>query len=342
MAKLNEILPLVIQSLVIFTVVLVAILIYILPLDRKRQNLPLCIFLFQIGLHLLTDLTADTPIFNSPRIHFIPSVFIFLYAPWLYIHASRMLEVRLKRLWPHFMLSFIFMLIYLIYGFVKGLFFIVYGLQYLFYLWLSSKLLIENKPKNRIKLLWIRFVFYGFGLIWLFAFAANIFGYFLLENIADIIEVASFFVTIGFVFTLLYFVIVHSNLFMFVKIGKHSQLLDKETLESTSIKRMEQLQYELGQKQIFKNPNLNREEIASLLNLDVQTLSKEINQYFKITLPELINRYRIEEAKNLLKNKSLSIKEIYYEIGFQSRSVFNTAFKKNTGVTPNEYRNTIK
>jgi AraC-like DNA-binding protein len=56
---------------------------------------------------------------------------------------------------------------------------------------------------------------------------------------------------------------------------------------------------------------------------------------------DLINHYRIEEAKNSLTNpkkNDSSILEIAYEVGFNSKEVFNRCFKKYTGMTPSEYK----
>jgi AraC-like DNA-binding protein len=65
-------------------------------------------------------------------------------------------------------------------------------------------------------------------------------------------------------------------------------------------------------------------------------------QSFNQNFRDFINKYRIEESKFLLKNKSngnKTILEIAYEVGFNSKSAFNAAFKKFTGLTPKEYRN---
>jgi AraC-like DNA-binding protein len=101
------------------------------------------------------------------------------------------------------------------------------------------------------------------------------------------------------------------------------------------MKKLEEL---LTVEKIYRDPEINREQIAQRLGLDVQALSKQVNQYFKMSLPELVNHYRIAEAKERLKNSSATVKEIFYEAGFVSRSAFNTAFKKSTGLTPKEYR----
>jgi AraC-like DNA-binding protein len=60
---------------------------------------------------------------------------------------------------------------------------------------------------------------------------------------------------------------------------------------------------------------------------------------------ELINKFRIEEAINLLledENGNLNIIDIAYEVGYNNKVTFNKAFKKNTSLTPTEFINSIK
>ena len=70
-------------------------------------------------------------------------------------------------------------------------------------------------------------------------------------------------------------------------------------------------------------------------------LSKKNNHYLNRHLFNLINNNHLKKAMNILKDptkKSLTILEILYEVGFNSKSSFNTAFKKNTQLTPTQYR----
>jgi AraC-like DNA-binding protein len=73
-------------------------------------------------------------------------------------------------------------------------------------------------------------------------------------------------------------------------------------------------------------------------NRDVSILiNHNLNQHFF----DFINQFRIQKAQNILlnpKNNQLTIQQIMYDVGFNSKSSFYTAFKKQTGVTPSEYR----
>ena len=54
-----------------------------------------------------------------------------------------------------------------------------------------------------------------------------------------------------------------------------------------------------------------------------------------------MNTYRIKEAQKRLENPKEAketISEVMYEVGFNSKSAFNTAFKKKTGLSPSQYK----
>ncbi|MEE1943777.1 AraC family transcriptional regulator [Pedobacter sp. KR3-3] len=87
--------------------------------------------------------------------------------------------------------------------------------------------------------------------------------------------------------------------------------------------------------------DLNLIKLAEQLNMSSHQLSYVINNGFNENFYQLINRYRVEEAKKLIldpKMDHLSLLGIAFEVGFSSKTVFNTTFKKMTGQTPSEYK----
>jgi AraC-like DNA-binding protein len=77
------------------------------------------------------------------------------------------------------------------------------------------------------------------------------------------------------------------------------------------------------------------------MDLPMRQLSVLINQYLNQHFFDFVNEYIINKAKEILKNpekKEVTILEILYEVGFNSKSSFNTAFKKHTGLTPTQFR----
>ena len=90
----------------------------------------------------------------------------------------------------------------------------------------------------------------------------------------------------------------------------------------------------------FLNSDFSLPELASQLKLSVHQLSQAINDGLGKSFFEMTAEYRIEEAKLLLKEKmNIKVEEIAEEVGYNSKSSFNTAFKKLTGMTPSEWRN---
>jgi len=82
-------------------------------------------------------------------------------------------------------------------------------------------------------------------------------------------------------------------------------------------------------------------DLAEQVKMPVKELSALINLYMNKHFFDFINEYRIEKAKEILKDssqKDLTILEILYQVGFNSKSSFSTSFKKHTGKTPTEFR----
>jgi len=95
----------------------------------------------------------------------------------------------------------------------------------------------------------------------------------------------------------------------------------------------------------FLNPSSTIQDISKELEIPVRELSVLINHQLGQHFYDFVNTYRIEHAMNILKDTTKSkvtILEILYEVGFNSKSSFNTAFKKHTGKTPTEYRNSLQ
>ena len=82
--------------------------------------------------------------------------------------------------------------------------------------------------------------------------------------------------------------------------------------------------------------------LAERMEMHPRKLSELINQGLGKNFMGLINSYRIELAKRRLqspRDPGETVLEVMYEVGFNSKSSFNTLFKKTTGMTPTAYRN---
>ena len=93
----------------------------------------------------------------------------------------------------------------------------------------------------------------------------------------------------------------------------------------------------------FLNTSLTVKDLSKEIKIPARELSVLINHKLGMHFFDFVNSYRIKNAMQLLtdpKSKKVTVLEILYEVGFNSKSSFNTAFKKHTGFTPTAYRKT--
>ncbi len=113
----------------------------------------------------------------------------------------------------------------------------------------------------------------------------------------------------------------------------HSEVQQKELVE-----RLVQF---MEQNKPYLESHITVERLANKLQVSPKLLSSTINNQLHVNFFELIGNYRVAEAKERLADSGLrqqSISEIMKSCGFNSKSVFNQAFKKSVGVTPSHYR----
>lgn len=87
--------------------------------------------------------------------------------------------------------------------------------------------------------------------------------------------------------------------------------------------------------------DINLQEIADRFFLNREYISRKFKQEFNETITDYLTKIRIEKAKELLANPNMKIYEIAYHVGYQNEKYFSKVFKKQAGITPNEYRNFI-
>lgn len=114
------------------------------------------------------------------------------------------------------------------------------------------------------------------------------------------------------------------------------ELLDEEATKSYASKLNNYLENEKP----YLDSSLSLRSLAEQINIHPNQLSWLINNAFGKNFNELINHYRIDVFKKISKdpkNNHLTIEGLAYESGFNSKTVFNTYFKKETGLTPKQY-----
>lgn len=115
---------------------------------------------------------------------------------------------------------------------------------------------------------------------------------------------------------------------------KNSALSESAVLEIESL-----ILEEMKTRQPYRDPQLSVKQLADGIALSVKDVSRVINERIGKNFMEFINAYRIADAKNLLANDiTKNIIEIVFEVGFNSKTAFYEAFKKETGLTPTAFR----
>lgn len=92
----------------------------------------------------------------------------------------------------------------------------------------------------------------------------------------------------------------------------------------------------------YLNPNLSLRSLADQVEIHPNQVSWLLNEQIGKNFNEFINHYRVEHFKELIKdpaNAHISLIGLAYESGFNSKTVFNTFFKKEVGMTPSEFLN---
>lgn len=92
----------------------------------------------------------------------------------------------------------------------------------------------------------------------------------------------------------------------------------------------------------FLRAEFSLPDLATQLKISTHQLSQVINEGLGKTFFEMTAEYRVAEAKQLLKDQpNIKVEEIAEQVGYNSKSSFNTAFKKLTGKTPGEWRSEV-
>jgi AraC-like DNA-binding protein len=330
-------------------------------------NRYLGLFVITLGLAII-----EIPLFyqkiqiKHPNLFEMIGLIRFLTAPFLYCSilyfTSFSKKFEKKNLW-HF-LPFLTFLIFRLPFFVTGkniefsyeigrvVFFILQTalpLQAIIY-WCLSFRRLQKHIKNihqfsssteQIDLSWLKY----FLLILVFIIIAWLNLVFF--NLNSLIELTPFIYLLS-VFFLAYFSLQQKEIFDFSKseindlsvIKEDKKQTQKRVSESRIIELNEKLQMLMDLEKVYLENDLSLPKLAKRMNASCNEVSFVINELYRDNFYNFINKYRVEEAKILLlseKYNQLNILGIAYESGFNSKTTFNTTFKKHTGFSPTEF-----
>ena len=114
-------------------------------------------------------------------------------------------------------------------------------------------------------------------------------------------------------------------------------LLSTEKMQSIASK----LEHAMKEDKLFLQDNLSLNKLSESISETENHISETLSQFLNTKFFQFVNGFRIEEAKKALQDTDKLITSIAYDVGFNSKSTFNTAFKKIVGYTPSAYRNLL-
>lgn len=111
-------------------------------------------------------------------------------------------------------------------------------------------------------------------------------------------------------------------------------ILTDERLGRTAAK----LARALNTDKLYADSTLSLRKLSDITGVTKNHISETLSQHLGVNFFDFVNSQRAVEAKRLLAETDLSILDVGLEVGFNSRSTFNAAFKKHVGSTPSSYR----
>ncbi|MDZ7796667.1 MAG: helix-turn-helix domain-containing protein [Candidatus Marinimicrobia bacterium] len=333
---------------------------FLLKKDSRLPDRILAVWLFFISLHMLLSLLNTR--FSLTAFPFLP----FIYGPLLYIYISTLIseKPRLRYYYPSLSVPVIaFFIVSLIYrnepvldfeNFLVNDSLRALRLSYAALLILSfmgySVITFIKLHKHRIKIKnlysytsqkitlgWALFVSISFFVLYAAVFIVG-FTHILISNFSLDPVLMGNIVLVFHAFAFSIFGFLQDRIYPEPKQKKYlrSGLRDSE-LELLRQKLLDVM----DDKQLYLDPELNILDVAKLLHVPRHHITQVLNEKLGKNFYNFINAYRIEIAKDKLsdpQNDRFTILAVGYDSGFNSKTSFNTLFKKHVGLTPSEYR----
>ena len=347
--------------------VLFALLFFLRRGNRAANKLLGAILLIisaNIAVHAMSHESGQL---NIPHHKILITVLFLLFGPLLYMYIQLLTSgraVSLRKKVPHFY-PFIVCLVLmlpmvvalpvrfdsdLVSEFVSVFLFV----QVLFYMVSAIRQLTEHAQTvqnsyssvDKINLHWLRLLVIGFTLIWVFALISD-----LNKQWNNSWDYACLLMSL-FMYMIGYMGIARPEIFAEVIVksteetsGTAKKKYEKSTLSPEAADAYyEKLITFMACEKPFLNSSLSLPELACSLSMPVHHLSQVINERARLNFFDLVNKYRVDEAKRLLtipEYRNITIISIGFDSGFNSVSAFNAAFKKHVHKTPSQYRNTF-
>jgi AraC-like DNA-binding protein len=313
-------------GLVVFQYVFIAVYL----VSRRKRTL-LASFFFLVGLNLIDgELMMHGFYYRYPNLALLEDSFVFTYGPILYFYTLGR-KMTLKDIF-HFVPAMVAFLLIIIFYTAQD--------------YERKKIILDSIVHQQfpitIALLSSSFVFAHF-FAYVFASASRLktivaafviswlstfFSILQLRMIADAGMVIVVIILLYYIITLM-----TQNL----SVTDQRPSLEQKDINDIRLK----LDSLMVTEKIFTDANLTLESLAKKLNVSSRTLSQYLNEALNKSFFDYVNGLRIDEAKAILQNSDdpkLTVQEVMYKVGFNSKSSFNTLFREKTGKTPSSFR----
>lgn len=276
-------------------------------------------------------------------------IFGFLYGPFLWLYAQSLIYKEFdfkQRFALHFLPALLMLLSALVgwnlCGKLGSLFYLslfVYTGLIINMLVGYRKVLVKTQSTNKdIKLRWLQWVVIVFTITLLID---------IYEHFVGNLEIVNGLSFVNFSLIILINGIYYKGLrhpAMFQGISNEERKMataDSKEIGKELNDELEKLRSFMLAEKPYLDAGLSLNQLADMIGLAPRKLSLMINDYLGQNFIDFINTYRIDEAKYRLQNpkdEKETVLEVMYAIGFNSKSSFNTVFKKKVGKTPSEYK----
>lgn len=326
----------------VFTLSIACILVFILsiiPAKTKTRNSYLILLLLALIVHLIAEQLYLIEIINIYIYSVLAVGMVILLGPALYYYTRIFYGLSTRYFLRHIIpLELGMLLIYYFRELPQWVFSFYYASILMFYFMAVTMLKPEiDLDKSQA---WMKTLGIGFGILVLLHFFEVIW---INIDLPSAIHTIRFCTALQNVFTSVFLLIVVRQIITNPESFSNLKIrIPNEVISSNKYKtELDIIASFVIINKAYKNSEISRQLISEETGLSINQISEVINSECKKNFSTWINDYRINEAKVLLKESHLNIREIYCEVGFNSKSAFNTAFKKRTKVTPTMFRNII-
>jgi AraC-like DNA-binding protein len=343
---------------------------------KKPSNILLASFFFLLIVNLADGILAYAGVFTRyPNLAHLEDGFVFLFGPVLFLYTLSIIyrdfhfhPRQLLHAIPFLVLTILYQVYYhkqsadeqlkiqnaiinrtLPLAFYVSVFIIylhvcAYVALAFYHLRIYRKKIRETFSSiNQLNLEWLAFMLGGFAFLLLISFVYTFLPAVGLTQLFDPLFVTGFIFIFFFSISVVWRGLRQPEIFAGIeqqddKSEKKYASTIKEDERSIALTKIKEL---MEAEKIFLDPDLTLEKMAMKTPFSPKRLSQLINDSYQQNFFEFINSFRIREAERIFqtsRDRKLTVLEVMYSCGFNSKSSFNTIFKQKTGKTPSDYR----